>query len=151
MPFAWTHVEEKITKLRVCISIECRIALTLHRLSTGDTLHTLADLYGSLKSSASIIVREICEGFKSVLRPLVFSKPTLSRMKQIALEFECLHEIPYILGAIDGSHIPIIAPSIDHASYHCRKLFYLVLFQGVVDSQCKFWKYDFGWANSIHD
>ena len=64
-------------------------------------------------------------------------------MKQITLEFESLHGIPYILGAIDGSHIPIIAPSIDHASYYCRKGFYSVLLQGVVNSQCKFWNYDF--------
>jgi hypothetical protein len=120
-------------------------------LATGDTLHTLADLYGISKSSASIIVREVCEGIKTVLRPLVFPKPTLSRMKQIALEFESLHGIPYILGAIDGSHIPIIAPSIDPASYYCRKGYYSVLLQGVVDSQCKFWDYDFGWAGSIHD
>jgi hypothetical protein len=52
-------------------------------------------------------------------------------MKQIALEFESLYRISYILGAIDGSHISIIAPSID--------------------SQCTFWDYDFGWAGSIHD
>ena len=77
------------------------------------------------------------------MRPLVFPKPTLSRMKQITLEFESLHGIPYILGAIDGSHIPIIAPSIDHAPYYCRKGFYSVLLQGVVNSQCKFWNYDF--------
>ena len=107
-------------------------------MATGDTLHTLAYLYGISKSSASIIVRDVCEGIKGVLRPLVFPKPTLSIMKQIALEFESLHEIPYILGAIDGSYIPIIAPSIDLASYYCRKGFYLILLQGIVDSQCKF-------------
>ena len=72
-------------------------------------------------------------------------------MKQIALEFESMHGISYILGAINGSHIPIIAPSIDPASYYCRKRFYSVLLQGVVDSQCKFWNYDFGRAGSIHD
>jgi len=31
-------------------------------------------------------------------------------MKQIAKGFEALDDIPLILGAIDGSHIPIIAP-----------------------------------------
>ena len=79
-------------------------------------------------------MRELCEGIKSVLRPLVYPKPTLSRMKQITLEFESLHGISYILGTIDGSHIPIIAPSIDPASYYCRKGFYSILLQGVVDS-----------------
>jgi hypothetical protein len=144
-------LSKKDTKLRFCISIEYRIALTLHRLATGDILHTHADLYGISKSSASIIVREVYEGIKSVFRPLIFFKPTLSRMKQITLEFESLHRIPYILRAINGSHIPIIAPSIDHTLYYCRKKFYSVLLQGVVDSQCKFRNYDFGWAGSIHD
>lgn len=52
-------LSKKDTKLRLCIPIECRISLTLHRLATGDTLHTLADLYGISKSSAPIIVREV--------------------------------------------------------------------------------------------
>ena len=144
-------LSKKDTKFRTCIPLEVQIAITLHRLGSGDALHTLADLYGISKPSASIIVRKTCEGIKRLLRPLVFQRPTLGRMKQIATEFESLHGIPYILGAIDGSHIPIIAPSIDPASYYCRKRFYSVLLQGVVDYQCKFWDYDFGWAGSIHD
>ena len=57
-------LSKKHTKLIICIPIECRISLTLHRLATGDTLHTFADLYAISKSSASIIVREVCEGLK---------------------------------------------------------------------------------------
>jgi hypothetical protein len=38
-------------------------------------------------------------------------------MKQISVEFESLHRIPYILEAIDGSHILIIAPSTNPTSY----------------------------------
>ena len=72
-------------------------------------------------------------------------------MKKIAAEFEALHGIPLIIGAIDGSHIPIIAPSNDPVSYYCRKGFYSCLLQGVVNSKCKFWDYDFGWCVQIHD
>ena len=50
-------LSKKDRELRLCISIECRISLTLRRLATVDTLHTLADLYGILKSSASISER----------------------------------------------------------------------------------------------
>jgi len=85
-------------------------------LGSGDTLHTLADLYGISRQCALIIVRNTCEGIKKLLEALVFQKPTLRKMKQIIAEFESLYGIPYILGAIDGSHIPIIAPSIDPAS-----------------------------------
>jgi hypothetical protein len=40
----------------------------------------------------------------------VFEKPTLAKIKSIAMKFEALHGITYLFGAIDGSHIPIITP-----------------------------------------
>jgi hypothetical protein len=126
-------LSKKNKKFRLCIPIEDRISLILHQLGSGDTLLTLADLYGISRPSASIIVRETCERIKKLLQPLVFQRPTLRRMKQVATEFESLYGFSYILGAIDGSHIPIIAQSIDPASYYYRKGFYLVLLQGVVD------------------
>ena len=35
-------------------------------------------------------------------------------------------------------------------TYYCRKGFYLVLLQGVVNTQCKFWDFDFGWPRNCH-
>jgi len=37
------------------------------------------------------------------------------------MEFETLHGIPYVFGAIDHSHIPIIAPPNDSTFYYCKK------------------------------
>ncbi len=139
------------THLRQSIPVECRVAVTLSRLATGHTLMMIGDLFGIGESTTSKIVRDCCEAIRIYLRPLVFKKPTLIRMKKIASEFEALHGIPLILGAIDGSHIPIIAPPHDPTSYYCRKGFYSCLLQGVVDSKCKFWDYDFGWSGRIHD
>ena len=138
-------------KFRPCIPIDVKISITLHRLGPGDSLHTFADLYGISRPSALIIVKNTCKEIKKVLGPLVFQRPTLGKMKQITAKFKSLHEIPYILRAIDGSHILITAQSIDHPSYYCRKGYYSVLLQGVVDCQCKLWDYNFGWAESIHD
>jgi hypothetical protein len=50
-------------------------------------------------------------------------KPTTIRIKQMISKFVVLHHIPYTIGAIDGTHIPIIAPFTEHASYHFRKGF----------------------------
>lgn len=56
-----------------------------------------------------------------------------------------------MIGTVDRSHIPIIAPPLDPTSYYCRKGYYSALFQGVVDARCRFWDYDFGWAGRCHD
>ena len=142
---------KKNTRLRDSVSVECRVAITLYRLGSGNTVIMIADLFGLGESTTSIIVRECCEAIRILLKPLVFKRPTLVWMKKIDAEFEALHGIPLIIGAIDGSHIPIIAPSNNPVSYHWRKGFYSSLLQGVVDSKCKFWDYDFGWCGWIHD
>lgn len=36
-----------------------------------------------------------------------------------------VRDIPYIIGAVNGSHVPIIAPMIEPASYYCRNRFLL--------------------------
>ncbi len=62
-----------------------------------------------------------------------------NKILKINVGFESLHGIPYNLNAIDGSHIPIVAPKVDPKSYHCRKRFYSTLIQGIVDAMCSFW------------
>jgi hypothetical protein len=67
------------------------------------------EVYGIVKSTTSIIVREFCQAIWNHLKPLVISKLTKNKIKEITTSFECLHGISYILGAIDGSPVPIIA------------------------------------------
>lgn len=55
------------------------------------------------------------------------------------------------MGAIDGSHILVNAPSIDPAQFYNQKGFYSVFLQGIVDMETTFWDKDFGWATSLHD
>ena len=104
---------------RVSISVECRVAITLYRLGSDNTLIMIADLFGLGENTTSIIVTECCESIKILLKPLVFKKPILVWMKKIATKFETLHGIPLIIGIIDGNHIPIIVLIHDLISYYC--------------------------------
>jgi hypothetical protein len=61
-------------------------------------------------------------------------KLTSLRIAKISANFESLHGILLILGAIDGSYIPIIAPKVDMKFYYCRKGFYSSLIQEIVDA-----------------
>jgi hypothetical protein len=139
------------TNMRLAIPLQTRVALSLNRLCTGNSLRGCAEIYGIHESSASIIVREFCMAIERYLKPLVIEKQTATTLKRISAKFEELRGIPYVIGAVDGSHIPIIAPPIDPTSYYYRKGFYSALLQGVVDSHCRFWDYDFGWAGRCHD
>lgn len=56
-----------------------------------------------------------------------------------------------VLGAIDGSHIPIKAPRRQHNSYVNRKGFHSILLQAVCDSSLKFIDCYSGEVGSVHD
>ncbi len=56
-------------------------------------------------------MKEFYLTIKKHMKPLVIPKLTKDKIKEITYRFESLHGIPYILGAIDASHIPIVAPN----------------------------------------
>ena len=62
-----------------------------------------------------------------------------------------MHGIPYIIGAIDGSHILVLTPIIGGEDYYCRKSFHSAILQGIVGPYCMFWDNEFGWAGSLYD
>ncbi len=65
-----------------------------------------------------MIVRDFCTTIREHLKPLVIKRLT-SSMRRMANEFEVVQGVHYFFKVIDGSHIPIIAPCIDLASYYC--------------------------------
>lgn len=54
-------------------------------------------------------------------------------------------------GAIDGTHIPIIAPVVDHADDVNRRGYHSIVMQAIVDSRYLFGDIVVGWLDSVHD
>lgn len=142
---------KKSTPMRAAISVETRIAVSLCRLGTGNGLLLVGEVFGIANSTASCIVREFCKVVRKHLLKVLVQFPSEVQFRVLVAEFQALHGIPYIVGAIDGSHIPILAPLIGGEDYYCRKSFHSALLQGIVDVHCKFWDFEFGWAGSLHD
>jgi hypothetical protein len=65
--------------------------------------------------------------------------------------FRSMHGIPGVVGAIDGSYIPIDPPQENRRDYWCRKGFYAVLLQAICDSTGYIWDFNCGWCASMHD
>jgi len=61
------------------------------------------------------------------------SDPTERR--KIKENFHSLAGFPNVVGAIDGTLIPIISPSVDEHTYFCRKGCHAINVQAVVDSR----------------
>ncbi|CAG8668214.1 17244_t:CDS:2, partial [Gigaspora rosea] len=79
--------------------------------------------------------------------------PSGDYKKEIHDEFQEMQGFPLVIGAIDGSHIPLFqAPDrINKDVYFSRKHKYGIHLQGIVDHKGHFIHYDIGWPASEHD
>ncbi len=101
----------------------------------------------------SSIVKDVS---KAICEHLV---PNAIKFPQTAAEFDDLcqaqnetrYPLPGVFGAIDGTHIRIVAPQdyqLQHLNY---KGFYSLQFMGIVDFRGRFMAFDFGLLGSCHD
>ena len=132
------------TSMRLVIPVQVKVAVSISRLATGNPMQCIADLYRIGLSSSQLVVSQFCNAIKKLLTKFI-SWPS-HIMERYAQEFEDLHHMPYVVGAVDGSHIPIIAHRLHAPDYYNRKRFHSVLLQGVVSAKCLFWDFDIGWA-----
>ena len=144
-------LQRRDTGMRLAIPVQVKVAVSICRLASGNSMQCIADLYRIGLSSSQQAVTEFCIALKNKLLRKFISWPSPSTMVRYAQEFQDLHQIPYVVGAVDGSHIPIVAPRLHAADYYNRKGFHSILLQGVVSAKCLFWDFDIGWAGSMHD
>ena len=132
--------------MRLVVPVQVKVAVSITRLATGNSMQSISDLYRIGLSTGQSAVSQFCGAMKFVLLKKFIRWPYSDVMKKFAQEFQCLHQIPYVVGTVDGSHIPIIAPRLHTADYYNRKGFHSVLLHGVVSTKCLFWDFDIGWA-----
>ena len=144
-------LQRKDTSMRLAIPVEVKVAVAISRLATGNSMQCIADLYRIGLSSSQLAVSQFCGAIKKNLLRKFINWPSPSTMDRYAQEFQDLQQIPYVVGAVDGSHIPIVAPRLHAPDYYNRKGFHSILLQGVVSAKCLFWDFDIGWAGSMHD
>ncbi|MCO5594440.1 hypothetical protein L7F22_048470 [Adiantum nelumboides] len=146
------HMQRMDTQMHGAISLEKRVCLALHRLAIGSLLQELGDLYGCATSTSCGIVTDFCSAIRmSGLHDFYIRWLDAGRMEEIASSFEALRDNPFVIGAVDGSHIPIIAPKESPADFYNCKGYHLILLQMIVMADCRVWDYAIGWAGSIHD
>lgn len=77
--------------------------------------------------------------------------PDLLEMDNSQQKFAEIAGLSGVIGAIDGCHIQISAPTKDAHSYINRKGYYSILLQGICDSSLKFIHIFTGICGSVHD
>ena len=104
------YISRQDTRLRKCVEVEKRVALTLWRLATNVEFRTIGTVFGVARSTACQIVHDTINAIVNVLQEQFLSFPSGDRLQEIIDGFELRWGFPQTAGAIDGTHIPIMAP-----------------------------------------
>ena len=104
------------------------------------------------KSTISYALRQFFDVIisKFLNEKIIFPNTELE-INRITNGFKKIGKISNVIGAIDGSHIPIKAPHLFPVDYFNRKEFYSIVLQAVVDHNKKFLDICVGWPGSTHD
>ena len=140
------------THWRAPIGVEKKIVVTLYKLMHGASIPLVADKAALGKSTIGEILRQVCSAISINFGHLI-AWPVGRRLPRVAAGFHSKQGLPNCIGAIDGSHIYIAAPSntIVASDHRNRLKSFSILLQGVVDSKCYFTSINTGPPGSLHD
>ena len=139
------------TNYRLCIPVNKRVAIALWRLATNSEYRSVSHLFGVGIATVCHCVQDFCNAVIKVLLPERIKTPDARKLMEMATFFNNRWRAPQCVGAIDGSHIPIIAPELYPRDYHNRKGWHSIILQAVVDGKGLFWDVCVGYPGSVHD
>ena len=131
--------------------MEARVAVTVWKLATNIEYRTIAALFGLGRSTVGEIVLDTCCAIVRHLLPRYVHVPRNEKLREIVNGFQSRWEFPQTVGAIDGTHIPILRPQESALDYYNRKGYYSMLMQAVVDFRGIFMDVNIGWPGKVHD
>ena len=146
-----SSISKTDTITRKAISTEQRVAITLCFLSTGSDYRTIGHLFGVSKSTACVVTKEVCAAIVECLLPKYIKIPTGAALRENVEAFKTELGFPQCVGAVDGTHIPIISPQECPADYYNRKGWHSIILQGTVDHAGRFIDIYVGWPGRVHD
>nr|XP_054600384.1 uncharacterized protein LOC129164417 [Nothobranchius furzeri]XP_054600387.1 uncharacterized protein LOC129164417 [Nothobranchius furzeri] len=118
-----------------CVPLRKIAAIALWKFATGLDHRPISVLFGVGISTVAKCVKDVCAAAEALLWPGLIHLPDEGKFQEIASYFESRWRLPQRVGAIDGSHIPIIAPRNFHTDYFNRKGWHSLILQAVVDGK----------------
>jgi hypothetical protein len=133
------------------LSVRRQVAIALRRLSTGDHILGISEMFGLSVTSVSRITWKFIQAFTKKGWRLI-TWPEGDDMETVKRGFLNRWNFPNCCGALDGTHFPIELPNGENSeSYFDFKKKISVSMQGIVDLDLRFLHVCCGWPGSVQD
>ncbi|CAM5168244.1 unnamed protein product [Eretmochelys imbricata] len=137
----------KNSKMRAAFTVEKQVAIALWKLATPDSYRSVRNQFGVGKSTVGAAVMQVAHAIKDLLISRV---ATLENVQVIVDGFAAMG-FPNCGGAVDGTHIPILASEHQAGEYINRKGYFSIVLQALVDHKGRFTNINLGWLGKVHD
>lgn len=111
------------------VDVSKQILITLWVLGNQKSYRSIGERFNVAKSTVFNCLLRVCNALVNNYRQTLIRWPTEEQDVDVMDGFEAMRGFPGVIGAIDGSHIPIKAPQICPENYVNRKGFYSIILQ----------------------
>ncbi|KAK2821361.1 hypothetical protein Q7C36_020704 [Tachysurus vachellii] len=129
------------------------LCVALRFFANGSFLYNIRDAEHISKATVCRAVRKVCLALKRFLQIFVLF-PGHKPVRVIKEEFYRIcrsNSLPNVVGCIDCTHIPIIAPSENEADYVNRRSIHSINVQIICDAAHIITNVEAKWPGSVHD
>ncbi len=135
------------------LSPEMQLCMALRFYATGTHLQVIGDAtVVADKSTVSRAVTRVTNALSRKLDDFVCFPNSEEEMRGIRRDFYKIAKLPGIIGAVDGTHVSIQAPSSDQEPYYVKRDgYHSVNVQGICDAKGRFVNVVADWPGSTHD
>lgn len=126
------------------------LCVALRFFAKGSYLYNIGDIERLSKATVCRAIRKVCLALKRQLHNFVIF-PGHKPVEVIKEEFQKIAGFPNVIGCIDGTHIPITAPSHNEAEYVNKKSGHSINVQIVCDAANIISNVEAKWPGSFDD
>ena len=137
------------TRRSNALSVSVQVLAALRYFGTGSFQAVTGNIS---RFSVSRCVHNVANALvdRRLQRHIRFPRDNYLQRRTKEAFYELAH-FPNVLGAVDGTLIPVIAPSIDEHLFICRKGYHAINTQGVMGPDGRFLNIVARWPGSTHD
>ena len=103
------------------LPVSLQVMIALRYFASGSYMNVIGDAHGVSKMSVSRSIHSIAKNIAKNIGLYIQFPMTNTERQSVMFNFYDIKEFPLVLGAVDGTLIPIKAPSVDEHLYVCRK------------------------------
>ncbi|XP_033731472.1 putative nuclease HARBI1 [Pecten maximus] len=133
------------------LPVSLQVMIALRYYASGSYMSVIGDAHGVSKMAVSRAVKTLSFTLARQNQQYIRFPLDFQRQGQIKRGFFVIRRFPNVLGAVDGSLIPISTPTEDEHLYVCRKGFHALNIQGVCDADHLFLNIVAKWPGATHD